>query len=113
MGREDSAPKSFVVARAEAVDTAEGSIWAAASARLSGAPESLARGTLSEGFSRNLGDLHVSSCKRRVRFARQQGTRLRPVRVHRNGERRSVRRKRYRAVKGNRRLNGKGKAGVL
>jgi len=34
---------------------AEGRIRATVRARSSGAPESLARGTLSEGFSRNLG----------------------------------------------------------
>ena len=55
MGRADSAPKSFIVAIAEAVVTAEGSIWTTAKARSLGAPESLARGTLPQGFSRNLG----------------------------------------------------------
>jgi len=55
VGREDSAPKYIIVARAEAVVTAEGSIWMTAKAKSLGAPESLARGTLSQGFSRNLG----------------------------------------------------------
>jgi hypothetical protein len=36
VGREDSAPKSFVVADAEAISLAEGSIWATAIARLPG-----------------------------------------------------------------------------
>jgi len=34
VGREDSAPKSFVVADAEAISLAEGRIWATANARL-------------------------------------------------------------------------------
>jgi hypothetical protein len=55
VGREDPAPKSFIVAIAEAVVPVEGRIWMTAKARSSGAPESLARGTLSQGFSRNLG----------------------------------------------------------
>jgi len=44
---------------------------------------------------------------RRVWFARQQETRPQVVRVHQVGERRSIRRKRYRAVKGDRRLPGR------
>jgi hypothetical protein len=33
VGREDSAPKSFIVADAEAVNLSEGSIWATVNAR--------------------------------------------------------------------------------
>jgi hypothetical protein len=51
----DSAPKSFVIADGEAISLAEGSIWATAMRGGQEPPESLARGTLPRGFSRNLG----------------------------------------------------------
>jgi hypothetical protein len=65
-GRADSAPKSFIVAEADAVSLAEGSIEAADIVRSSHEPpESLARGTLSKGFPRNLGGLLSSVHERR------------------------------------------------
>ena len=55
MGLEDSAPKSQIVAVAEALDLAEGSIWMTAMRGRQEPPESLARGTLSQGFVQELG----------------------------------------------------------
>jgi len=56
-GHEESAPKSFLVAEADAVIRAEGRIGGPLCEVLSEPPESLARGTLSKGFPRNLRDL--------------------------------------------------------
>jgi hypothetical protein len=71
VGREDSAPKSDIVADADALSIAEGSIWTTAKARSLGAAGVPARGTLLQGFAKNLGDLAVSSCK--VRFQKEAG----------------------------------------
>jgi len=61
-GRVDTAPKSFLVAEADAVSLAEGRIEATGIARSSHEPpESPARGTLSKGFPRNLGGLLSSA----------------------------------------------------
>ena len=103
----------FLVAEAEAVSLAEGSIWTTARARSSGAAGVPSPGHAFKGFPRNLGDLLVSSCERRERFTRQQRTRPWPVWMHRGGERRSIRRKGYQTVEGDRRLFGTGERGVL
>jgi hypothetical protein len=81
---------------AEVVDRAEGSIWIADNARLSGTPESLARGTLSKGFSRNLGDLLVSSCKGGCGSPSNKEPGPGRSQMHRHRERTSIWRKRYR-----------------
>lgn len=60
-GREDSAPKSFEVARPRLSIQPKAANWMADRARPSGSPESPARGTFSEGFPRNLGYLFVST----------------------------------------------------
>jgi len=57
----DSAPKSFIFAEADVVTSTEGSIPRTARRGSREPPESLARGTLSEGFSTNVGDLRVSA----------------------------------------------------
>ncbi len=103
----------FVVAEAEAVSLSEGSIRRTVTARSSGAAGVPSPGHAFKGFPRNLGDLLVSSRKRRERFTRQQRTRPWPAWMHRRGERRSIRRKGYRAVEGDRRLVGTGERGVL
>jgi hypothetical protein len=64
VGREGTAPKSFIVAEADDVSPAEGSIGTAAMRGCYEPPESEARGTLSEGFPRNLGDLDICSSSR-------------------------------------------------
>jgi hypothetical protein len=56
-GREGAAPKTFAVADVDAVSLAEDSIWMTVMRGHWEPPESLARGTLSKGFSRNLGGL--------------------------------------------------------
>jgi hypothetical protein len=60
-GRADSAPKSVLVADADVVRRTEGCIAKAAERGFSEPPESLARGTLSQGFPTNVGDLLVSA----------------------------------------------------
>ena len=57
----DSAPKSSNVAEADAVNVAEGRIAGTGMRGSREPPESLARGTLSEGFPTNVGDLLVSA----------------------------------------------------
>ena len=56
-GREGAAPKSFTVADVDAVSLAEDSIRTTVTRGRWEPPESLARGTLSHGFPRNLGGL--------------------------------------------------------
>ena len=112
MGREDSAPKSFVVAEAEAINLAEGSIQATNKARVPGTAGVSSPGHAFKGFSRNLGDLLVPSCKAGLGLP----------------DNKKPGRGRYRCtshwseeasggevpdVKGNRRRKGKGKTGVL
>jgi len=55
MGREGSAPKSFVVAEAEAISLAEGSIRATVKARLPGAVGVPSPGHVSMGILQELG----------------------------------------------------------
>ena len=57
----DSAPKSFIVAEADVVIATEGRIPRADRRGSQEPPEFLARGTLSKGFSMNVGDLLVSA----------------------------------------------------
>jgi hypothetical protein len=56
----DSAPKSYFVADADAVGLAEGCIRATDRRGRTELPESLARGALSKGLARNLGELPIS-----------------------------------------------------
>ena len=60
-GREDSAPKSFSVANADAVNYAQGRIRMPVSASCQESPESLARGMLTKGSPVNPGELSVPS----------------------------------------------------
>ena len=67
-GRKDSAPKT-VCCDADAVDKAEGNIRSTEYREVAlGAPESLARGMLPKGFSRNPGELAIA-------FAREETSR--------------------------------------
>jgi hypothetical protein len=67
-GRKDSAPKT-VCCDADAVDKAEGNIRSTEYREVTlGAPESLARGMLPKGFSRNPGELAIA-------FAREETSR--------------------------------------
>jgi hypothetical protein len=83
-GREGSAPKSFVIANADAVSLAEGSTRATATCEVApGSPESLARGMLSRGLPANPGELPTSpelgeSVQPDPNGTRSQGKRGRP-----------------------------------
>ena len=57
----DSAPKSYSVADADVVSLTEGCIARTDRRGYREPPESLARGTLSEGFPTNVGDLLASA----------------------------------------------------
>ena len=91
-GRADSAPKSLIVAEAEAVSLAEGSIRATVKARSSGAAGVPSPGHAFTGILQELGRPSCLLLQDRVRSARQQGTRPGPVRMHWPGERRSIQR---------------------
>jgi hypothetical protein len=106
-GRADSAPKSLIVAEAEAVSLAEGSIRATGNARSSGAAGVPSPGHAFTGILQELGRPSCLLLQDRVRSARQQGTGPWLVGMHRPRERRSIQWEVNRAVKGDRRLPGR------
>ena len=67
----DSAPKSVIVADADVVSVTEGCIARTAMRGSREPPESLARGTLSEGFPTNVGDLLVSAVRGGTAWSRE------------------------------------------
>jgi hypothetical protein len=91
-GRVDSAPKSLIVAGAEAVSLAEGSIRATVNARSSGAAGVPSPGHAFKGILQELGRPSCLLPHDRVRSTRQQGARPGQVRMHRPRERKSIRR---------------------
>lgn len=91
-GRADSAPKSLIVAEAEAVSLAEGSIRTTVNARSSGAAGVPSPGHAFTGILQELGRPSCLLLHDRVGSARQRGTRPGQVRMHRPRERRSIQR---------------------
>ena len=91
-GRVDSAPKSLIVAEAEAVSLAEGSIWATVNARSSGAAGVYSPGHAFTGILQELGRPSCLLLHNGARSALQQGTRPGPAGMYRPWEQRSIQR---------------------